>query len=71
MSLNPAALARAMESENEDVRFAKLQEFSVGQCIECACCSYVCPAHKPLMESNKQGKRFVKKYKAEHAEGGK
>ena len=55
----------------EDVRFVKLQEYSVGQCIECACCSYVCPAHKPLMESNKQGKRFVKKYKAAHAEGGK
>ena len=71
VSLNPAALARAMENENEDVRFVKLQEYSVGQCIECACCSYVCPAHKPLMESNKQGKRFVKKYKAAHAEGGK
>ena len=71
VSLNPASLARAMETEDEDKRFVKLQEFSVGQCIECACCSYVCPAHKPLMEMNKQGKRFVKKYKAEHAEGGK
>ena len=72
VSLNPVNLAKAMEHPDEDVRFAKLQEFSVGQCIECACCSYVCPAHKPLMEMNKQGKRFVKKYKAEHSnEGGK
>ena len=72
VSLNPANLARAMETEDEDARFAKLQAASVGQCIECACCSYVCPAHKPLMELNKQGKRFVKKYKAAHTnEGGK
>ncbi len=72
VSLNPANLARAMELEDEDARFVKLQEFSVGQCIECACCSYVCPAHKPLMDLNLQGKRFVKKYKAAHSnEGGK
>ena len=70
VSLNPAGLARAMELEDEDERFAQLQALSVGQCIECACCSYVCPAHKPLMEQNKQGKRFVKKYKAAHAEEG-
>ncbi len=72
VSLNPANLARAMELEDEDARFVKLQECSVGQCIECACCSYVCPAHKPLMDLNLQGKRFVKKYKAAHTnEGGK
>lgn len=72
VSLNPAGLAKAMEQENEDERFAQLQAFSVGQCIECACCSYVCPAHKPLMELNKQGKSFVRKYKAAHCtEGGK
>ena len=45
---------------------------SIGQCIECACCSYVCPAHKPLMAQHLQSKRFVKKYTAEHSnEGGK
>ncbi len=72
VSLNPANLARAMELEDEDARFVKLQEGAIGQCIECACCSYVCPAHKPLMELNKQAKRFVKKYKAAHSnEGGK
>ena len=72
VSLNPAGLAKAMEQEDEDVRFAQLTAASVGQCIECACCSYVCPAHKPLMEMNKPGKRFVKKYKAaQKNEGGK
>ena len=70
VSLNPAALARAAELEDEDQRFIRLQEYSIGQCIECACCSYVCPAHKPLMAQNLQAKRFVKKYKAEHTTEG-
>ena len=71
VSLNPAALARAAELEDEDLRFARLQQYSIGQCIECACCSYVCPGHKPLMAMNLAAKRFVRKYKSEHpAEGG-
>lgn len=66
VSLNPASLANAMELDCEDKKYALLTDLAVGQCIECACCSYVCPAHKPLMELNKQGKSFVKKYKAAH-----
>lgn len=66
VSLNPAGLAKAFEKEDENERFRLLEAGSINQCIECACCAYVCPANKPLMELNKQAKRFVKKYKADH-----
>ncbi len=67
--LNPTAIARAMEEENEEKRLALLEKTSVGQCIECACCSYVCPAHKPLLEINNEARAFMKN--AKKKEGGK
>ena len=30
--------------------FGKVQEFSLFDCIECGCCSYVCPSHIPLVQ---------------------
>ena len=56
--------------EDEDKKYARLKELGVGQCIECACCSYVCPAHKPIMQTNNEARAFMKKYQAEHAEEG-
>ena len=64
VSLNPTAIDKAMRMEDEDARAALLKAESLKQCIECACCSYVCPAHRPLMETNKQAKRFLRKYDA-------
>ena len=64
VSLNPTAFDKAMRMEDEDARAALLKAESLKQCIECACCSYVCPAHRPLMETNKQAKRFLRKYDA-------
>ena len=69
--LNPTAFDRAMRLENENERADTLERESLNQCIECACCSYVCPAHRPLMETNKQAKRFVRKHYAAKKEGGK
>lgn len=69
VNLNPAAIARAMEEEDEVKRLALVEKTSVGQCIECACCSYVCPAHKPLLEINNQARAFIKN--AKKKEGGK
>ena len=30
--------------------FGKTQEYSLFDCIECGCCSYVCPSHIPLVQ---------------------
>ena len=70
VNLNLEGIAFAMEMENEDKKYAALKNYGVGQCIECACCSYVCPAHKPIMHTNNEARRFIKKYEAAHAEEG-
>jgi electron transport complex protein RnfC len=30
--------------------FGKTQEYKIFDCIECGCCSYVCPSHIPLVQ---------------------
>jgi electron transport complex protein RnfC len=36
--------------------FDQLKEFSIGDCIECGCCTYVCPADRNLVQFIRQGK---------------
>ena len=38
------------------------REYNGMECMECGCCSYVCPAHRPLVQTNKLGKQMLKKY---------
>lgn len=74
LSLNPTAFAKAMELEDEEQRAAILNREKVQLCMECGCCSYVCPAHRPLAENNSEARRFIRKYNkaaAEKKEGGK
>ena len=70
VDLNLEGIAAAMELDNEDKKYTELKRLGVGQCIECACCSYVCPAHKPIMHTNNDARRFIKQYEAAHAEEG-
>ena len=46
----------------------ELNEAHIMDCMECGCCSYVCPAHRPLVQNNRDAKRFVRKVKADRAE---
>ena len=64
IGLDPTEIARALTIKDEDEKAAVLKDVAVRQCIECACCSYVCPAHRPLMEQNLQAKDFLWKYNA-------
>lgn len=49
-------------------RYALLDKEKVSMCMECGSCAYVCPTHRPLVENNREAKRFAKKVKAELAE---
>ena len=62
----------ALREENEDVRAEKLIATGVRQCVDCASCAYVCPAHRHLLASNQKAKKFLKNYEYEkaHQEGG-
>lgn len=64
LGLNPTMYAKAMEMDDEAERFELLDKTKVQLCMECGCCSYVCPARRPLVDTNKNAKRFVRGYKA-------
>ena len=67
--LDLSAIDRAWEEDNEE-KMALLEKSGVNQCIECACCSYVCPAHRPILERNNEARAFLKNAKKKK-EGGK
>ena len=61
--LEPTSFCKALDIEDRNERFARLQELRINLCVECGCCSYVCPASRPLVESNRIAKNFVREYK--------
>jgi electron transport complex protein RnfC len=73
VGISVAEVDRAMKVKNEDHRAKLLIESGVRQCVDCACCSYVCPANRPLLQINGQANAFLKKYAAaqKEKEGGK
>ncbi len=52
----------ALAQDNEDRRAKLLIDTGVRQCVDCGCCSYVCPAHRHLLQINWDAKSFLKKY---------
>ncbi len=56
MGLNPTAFAKAMNIPELENRVERLNDANIGLCIECGCCSYVCPAKRPLVQNNRLGK---------------
>ncbi len=50
--LMPANIEFAYKNENID----ELRRLAVGLCMECGCCSYVCPARRNLVETNRAAK---------------
>ena len=56
LRLTPYAIASAVEHKNTEA----LTALSVGLCMECGCCSFTCPAHRPLVQSNRLGKTILK-----------
>jgi electron transport complex protein RnfC len=65
--LEPTSFCKALDIDNQDERLARLEELRINLCVECGCCSYVCPANRPLVESNRSAKKFVREYKAHKA----
>ncbi|MBE6536440.1 MAG: electron transport complex subunit RsxC [Ruminococcaceae bacterium] len=61
LSLNPRGYMYAYK--NDDVE--KLEKLRVDICMECGCCSFICPAGKPLVEINKLSKAKLRNYLAE------
>lgn len=64
LRLNPQAVALAYA--RKDV--ARMAELKVNLCMECGCCSYICPAKRPLVQTNRLAKAQVMAYLKEQKE---
>ena len=67
LSLNPTAFSKALALESNEDKIARLEEYRVNLCMECGCCSYVCPANRPLVQNNRLGKAALREYNAHKA----
>ena len=58
--LIPSRLSIIAEAQN----WKKAEEFGVNDCIECGCCTYVCPSKRPIVQFIKTAKMKLRKLKA-------
>jgi len=61
LSLMPVEIETAYKLGRDDL----LDKLKVNICMECGCCSFGCPAHRPLVQTNKLAKARLMNYKAE------
>ena len=55
MQLVPSELSQMLEAED----YENAEAWNVMDCIECGCCSFVCPAHRPLVQHMRRGKNEI------------
>ena len=65
LRLDPREIARAYKLANAE----ELEKLCVDLCMECGCCSYICPAHRPLVQTNKLAKAVLRNYQNSKKEG--
>lgn len=68
LRLEPRAISRAYQAGNAE----ELEALHADLCMECGCCSFVCPAGRPLVQNNKLAKAMLRlKKDAERKKEGK
>ncbi len=60
LRLEPREIFRAYNNNSPE----ELERLCVDLCMECGCCSFVCPANRPLVQTNKLAKIMLRKYLA-------
>lgn len=63
-SLAPVAIAKAYEQNDG----AMLDKLKVNLCMECGCCSYICPAKRNLVQTNRLAKAALRTYQIKKKE---
>ena len=56
MHLMPMFIERSVEEEDA----AKAKSLHAMSCLECGCCSFVCPASRPLVQSMRRAKKLIR-----------
>ena len=64
LHLSPVSYAKALNIDNKEDRIARLEAAKVNLCMECGCCSFVCPAARPLVQNNRIAKAEVREHNA-------
>ncbi len=59
--INPAGISGALNQDDCEA----MEKCGADLCMECGCCSFVCPANRPLVQNNKLAKAALKKWRAE------
>jgi electron transport complex protein RnfC len=62
--LSPALLAIAIESDD----YKDAEKIGLLDCIECGTCSFVCPAHRHLVQRFRVGKQILRAMKQKEAQ---
>ena len=57
--IDPTEILKAYRNND----FQALEKSGVELCMECGCCSFVCPAKRPIVQNNKLAKADLKEYK--------
>ena len=58
LKLDPRNISKAYKLNLVD----ELQNLCTDLCMECGCCSYVCPANRPIVQTNKLAKAKLNEY---------
>ena len=65
LKLDPREIAISYKMNDAE----SLEKLCVDLCMECGCCSYICPAHRPLVQTNKLAKFVLRQYQNSKKEG--
>ena len=63
LGLAPASIAQAYKKKDTEA----LRRLSVDTCMLCGCCSFVCPANRPLVQTNSLSKALLREEMAKEA----
>ena len=65
-ALAPVEISKAYEQNDG----AMLEKLKVNLCMECGCCSYICPAKRNLVQTNRLAKAALRTYQIKKKEKG-
>ncbi len=57
--INPVSISKALKENDCEA----MVEAGIELCMECGCCSFVCPAKRPIVQNNKLAKAALREYK--------
>lgn len=60
--INPPALAKALSQHDIEA----MEKFGGDACMECGCCSFVCPANRPLVQNHRLIKTELREHRAKN-----